>query len=228
MRDTQEQRIAAVRGNSLQAFAGPAFRWALLNYGRIENNIRVQDAAFQALIGDYEAVVLRAQGEVESAIAGYLGAQRRVLSLTQSVEALTRAVALAEEQYRGGIADYTRVLLTQDFLSNNQLRLVATRGEVALNFVAFARLRGNLQGQAFTLFILTVAACEAAIALALFLMLYRSRQSLDVSIWQDLREPGQPATVDEEPLGAPPAEAPLPKLTPAGKEPQHREEPTHV
>src|SRR5262249_39932877 len=38
---------------------------------------------------------------------------------------------------------------------------------VALNLVAFARYRGNLQGQAFTLFILTVAACEAAIALAL-------------------------------------------------------------
>src|SRR5262249_27998005 len=66
------------RGNSFDVFAGPSFRWALLNYGRIENNIRVQDAAFQALIGDYEGVVLRAQGEVESAIAGYLGAHQQV------------------------------------------------------------------------------------------------------------------------------------------------------
>ena len=61
---------------------------------------------------------------------------------------------------------------------------------VAINLVAFARYRGNLQGQAFTLFIITVAACEAAIALALILMLYRSRRSLDVSLWQDLREAG--------------------------------------
>src|SRR6476646_7519133 len=61
---------------------------------------------------------------------------------------------------------------------------------VAINLVAFARHRGNLQGQAFVLFILTVAACEAAIALALILMLYRRRGSLDVSLWQDLREPG--------------------------------------
>ena len=53
---------------------------------------------------------------------------------------------------------------------------------VAINLVAFARYRGNLQGQAFILFILTVAACEAAIALALILMLYRSATSLDVSI----------------------------------------------
>src|SRR5438309_6270046 len=71
---------------------------------------------------------------------------------------------------------------------------------VALNLVAFARYRGNLQGQSFTLFILTVAACEAAIALALILMLFRNKRSLDVSLWQDLREPGQEAAIDEEPL----------------------------
>src|SRR5438309_4076258 len=65
---------------------------------------------------------------------------------------------------------------------------------VALNFVAFARYRGNLQGQAFTLFILTVAACEAGVALALILMLYKAKHSLDVSDWQALREPGQEET----------------------------------
>jgi NADH-quinone oxidoreductase subunit K len=99
---------------------------------------------------------------------------------------------------------------------------------VAINLVAFGRYRSNLQGQAFVLFILTVAACEAAIALALILMLYRSRRSLDVSIWQELREPGQEPTLDEEPLPPPPPEAPLPKLTPAGVEPRHPQEPSHV
>lgn len=95
---------------------------------------------------------------------------------------------------------------------------------VALNLVTFARFHGNLQGQAFTLFIITVAACEAGIALALILMLYRDRHSLDVSLWQDLREQGQEPTVDEEPLPPPPPEEPLPRLTPAGREPQHRQE----
>jgi NADH-quinone oxidoreductase subunit K len=96
---------------------------------------------------------------------------------------------------------------------------------VAINLVAFARYRGNLQGQAFTLFILTVAACEAAIALALILMLYKRRHSLDVSLWQELREPGQEATLDEEPLPPGPEPKPLPRLTPAGREPRER---THV
>jgi NADH-quinone oxidoreductase subunit K len=99
---------------------------------------------------------------------------------------------------------------------------------VALNLVAFARYRGNLQGQAFTLFIVTVAACEAAIALALILMLYRRRHSLDVSLWQELREADLEATTDEEPLPPSPRPEPMPTLTPAGLEPAHRPEKTHV
>lgn len=90
---------------------------------------------------------------------------------------------------------------------------------VAINFVAFARYHGNLQGQIFVLFILAVAACEAGVALALFLALYRRRRSLDASDWQELRELGVPPAIDEEPLEAP-KEEPLPTLPPAGARPQ--------
>jgi NADH-quinone oxidoreductase subunit K len=99
---------------------------------------------------------------------------------------------------------------------------------VAINLVGFARYRGNLQGQAFVLFIITVAACEAAISLALILMLYKRKGSLDVSLWQELREAGQDATIDEEPLAPLPREEPMPTLTPAGAEPEHRQETSHV
>jgi NADH-quinone oxidoreductase subunit K len=100
---------------------------------------------------------------------------------------------------------------------------------VGVNLVAFARFRGNLQGQAFTLFVITVAACEAAIALALILMLFKRRGSLDVSLWQELREAGQEESVDEEPLPPPTPESPDPTLTPSGLEPGHRpQETTHV
>jgi NADH-quinone oxidoreductase subunit K len=101
---------------------------------------------------------------------------------------------------------------------------------VAINLVAFARYRGNLQGQAFVLFIVTVAACEAAIAMALILMLFKRRGSLDVSLWQELREPGWEATEDsaDDPLIQPPPPTPLPHLTPAGKEPTRVQEKSHV
>jgi NADH-quinone oxidoreductase subunit K len=122
---------------------------------------------------------------------------------------------------------------TIGFLARRNLIIMFLSAEmmlqgVALNLVAFARYRGNLQGQVFTLFIITVAACEAGIALALILMLYRSRRSLDVSLWQDLREPGQEPTVDLEPLPPEPVLAPLPKLVPAGVESKQPEEISHV
>ena len=99
---------------------------------------------------------------------------------------------------------------------------------VAINFVAFARYHGNLHGQVFVLFLVTVAACEAAIALALFLNLYRRRRSLDSADWQELRELGVPPAVDAEPLEAKPQE-PLPTLTPAGARPEPvAEEPARV
>src|SRR5450432_1304433 len=63
---------------------------------------------------------------------------------------------------------------------------------VALTLVAFGRYHGNWTGQVLTIMILTVAACEAAIALALVLVLFKSRSSLDVTLWNEIREPGQP------------------------------------
>ena len=99
---------------------------------------------------------------------------------------------------------------------------------VALNFVAFARYRGNLQGQVFVLFLITVAACEAGLALALFLSLYKTRRSLDVSLWQDLREPGIEPTLDEEALTQGVMEQELPHLPVAGHEPERPQEISHV
>jgi NADH-quinone oxidoreductase subunit K len=100
---------------------------------------------------------------------------------------------------------------------------------VAINLVAFAKFRGNLGGQVLTLFVLTVAACEAAVALAMIVMLFRSKKTLDVSLWQELREPGQEAIVDPDPTPTPPTPAGDPKLYPAGPEPTKKtREMSHV
>ena len=100
---------------------------------------------------------------------------------------------------------------------------------VTLNLVAFSRYHGNLTGQILTLFIVTVAACEAALALAFILMLFRRRKSLDVSLWQDLREPNLEPIVDMDPLPPAPTLVELPHLTVAGPEPEQRpQEVSHV
>ena len=59
-------------GDSLFYSVGPGFRWPIFNYGRIENNVRVQDARFQQLLVNYQDTVLRAAQEVEDALIGFL------------------------------------------------------------------------------------------------------------------------------------------------------------
>jgi NADH-quinone oxidoreductase subunit K len=51
---------------------------------------------------------------------------------------------------------------------------------VNMNFIAFARHLDDLAGQVFVFFILTVAAAEAAIGLAILVVLFRNRRSVDV------------------------------------------------
>jgi NADH-quinone oxidoreductase subunit K len=55
------------------------------------------------------------------------------------------------------------------------------------NFVAFARYLGQLDGQIFVFFILTVAAAESAIGLAILVVLFRERRSIDVEDLNTLR-----------------------------------------
>ena len=58
---------------------------------------------------------------------------------------------------------------------------------VNMNFVAFSRFLGNLDGQVFVFFILTVAAAEAAIGLAILVVLFRERRSINVEELDEMR-----------------------------------------
>src|SRR5262245_23921164 len=122
------------------------------------------------------------------------------------------------------------------FLSRRNLIVMFLSAEMmlqgtALSLVAFGRYHGNWTGQIFTILILTIAACEASIALALIVILYNRRSSLDVTLWQDLREPTMPSTPEEdiaaeaEPVEAVPGPESYPHLTPAGVEPSHPVQP---
>ncbi|MGD8907701.1 MAG: NADH-quinone oxidoreductase subunit NuoK [Chromatiales bacterium] len=51
---------------------------------------------------------------------------------------------------------------------------------VNINFIAFSHFLGDTAGQVFVFFILTVAAAEAAIGLAILVVLFRSKQSINV------------------------------------------------
>lgn len=51
---------------------------------------------------------------------------------------------------------------------------------VNLTFIAFSRYLGNVDGQVFVFFVMTVAAAEAAVGLALMIAFYKNRESIDV------------------------------------------------
>ncbi len=58
---------------------------------------------------------------------------------------------------------------------------------VNMNFVAFSRFLGNLDGQIFVFFMLTVAAAEAGIGLAILVVLFRNRRTINVAELDDLK-----------------------------------------
>lgn len=58
---------------------------------------------------------------------------------------------------------------------------------VNMNFIAFSHFSGDLAGQVFVFFILTVAAAEAAIGLAIVVLLFRNRGTVDVADWQEMK-----------------------------------------
>ena len=58
---------------------------------------------------------------------------------------------------------------------------------VNLNFIAFSHYLGDLDGQVFVFFILTVAAAESAIGLAILVVLFRNLNSIDVEDLDSLK-----------------------------------------
>ena len=130
-------------GRSFQAEAGPAIRWPILNYGRLVNNVRLQDATFQELAVAYANSVLVAQREVEDALVGYLRGAEQVERLRESVAAAQRAVDLSLVQYREGATDFTSVLNTQQSKIREEDLLASTRGSVVLSVIALNKALGG-------------------------------------------------------------------------------------
>ena len=90
---------------------------------------------------------------------------------------------------------------------------------VSLTLVAFSAYHGTWSGQVFAIMSLALAAAEAGVALALIVVLFKRGHSLDVSLWQDLREPDQPPVPDESATDDKPDEGHWPHLPTAGRLP---------
>jgi NADH-quinone oxidoreductase subunit K len=90
---------------------------------------------------------------------------------------------------------------------------------ISVSLVAWSRRHGDFGGQVLVILVLTVAACEAAVALVYVLQAFARTARLDAAAWQGLRESGRPRFVDRELPAVDTQPATFPRLTPAGIRP---------
>jgi len=128
---------------SIAGSIGPSINWDILNYGRIEGNVHVQEARFRQLVYSYQEAVLRAGREAEDAAVGFLKAQERAHYLGDSVAAASRTVDISYVQYQQGVIDFTPVYLFEGTLAEQQDALALARGQIALSLVDLYRAVGG-------------------------------------------------------------------------------------
>jgi NodT family efflux transporter outer membrane factor (OMF) lipoprotein len=98
---------------SLVLGIGPAFKWNLFNYGRIKNNVRVQDARLQQAIEGFQDTLLKAAKELDDAAIGIVKTNERKLPQHDSTVAAYRSLELANTRYREGYESFQSVLDAQ-------------------------------------------------------------------------------------------------------------------
>ncbi len=122
---------------------GASFFFPVFNYGRLINQVRVQDAQFQEAILNYQNTVLTAQQEVENGLAAFADQQRSVAELIKAANASRRSTELAMIQYKGGQTDYTTVLAAEQAQLAVEDALASGQGNVVLGLISVYRALGG-------------------------------------------------------------------------------------
>jgi outer membrane protein TolC len=131
------------RPESFNSSVGPTFRWNILNYGRIINNVRLQDARFRELLLAYQQTVLLADEEVEDGIVAFLRSQERERYLKESEEAAVKAVKIVLRQYEIGTIDFNRYAVIQQNLVQQQDAYAQSIGQIAQGLIQVYRALGG-------------------------------------------------------------------------------------
>jgi len=129
--------------NNIGYSFGPTFRWNILNYGRIKNSVRVQDARFEQTITGYQHTVINAAREVEDGMTGFVQAKKEAEFLRRGVVSSKKSADLSMLQYKEGLADYQRVLDSIRSLTSKQDQHAAIQGNIATNLIAMYKALGG-------------------------------------------------------------------------------------
>jgi len=129
--------------NAWAGSVGPAFRWNVLNYGRLISKIDVQNARLRQAATRYQQTVLEANEEAENAIASFRHFHNEVKLLEESVMHAEEAVRVASAKYLAGAVDFNRLFTLQQFLVSQQDQLAASRGNLATSVIRLYKSLGG-------------------------------------------------------------------------------------
>ena len=122
---------------------GPSFTWNLFDYGRIENNVRVQDAALQQLIESYQLTVLGAASEIDNAAISVVKTREKDALLKGALVAADRSLVLSTKRYQEGYSDFQRVLSAQLSRAGASTSYVVNQGAHINAVIAFYKSLGG-------------------------------------------------------------------------------------
>ncbi|ROS00141.1 outer membrane protein TolC [Sinobacterium caligoides] len=128
---------------AVYANIGPAFNWNIFQYGRIKNQVRVQDALFQASLTHYNQTVLDAVVEVDNAVEAYQRLNQQLQYNRASVEASVRAFNISMRQYENGLVSYQRLLSTVEKMTRNEDNYAQIKGNIAGQVVQLYKALGG-------------------------------------------------------------------------------------
>jgi outer membrane protein TolC len=129
--------------SAFNASVGPSVQWNVLNYGRIVNNVRFQDATLQELITAYQATVVRANADVENGLATFLRSQEQTKLLAASVKDYQDALTIVLAQEKAGAVDYSRYATIATSLVQQQDLLAQAQGQIVQGLVQVYRALGG-------------------------------------------------------------------------------------
>ena len=118
-------------------------QWNILNYGRIVNNVRLQQARTQELIAEYQNLVLSAAQQAQTALRGFLRSREQAENLSRSVRAAQAALDIGRDQYRVGTIPFNTVFNLEVTQVLQQDQLAVAQGNVALNLIGVYRALGG-------------------------------------------------------------------------------------
>ena len=122
---------------------GPTLVWNIFDWGRLKNQVLVQDARFQQFYEQYQDSLLKAARELDDAAVDFAKNRAQVEILDGAVKAARRSLDIATIQYREGLVDFERVLDSQRTLFSQQERLVAIQSGVAQSMIAVYKALGG-------------------------------------------------------------------------------------